>query len=179
MTNEQIPVPPTYSESVYDDCLHLDFTAGVAPNLLRTVCHHVRGSSLDRAPVCRLLHGGGIQRLLPPQPGGGQKGLSIAFDLATHRGYDSDHPRVVGDVGKAGVAVDSILDMEILFKGIPLDKMSVSMTMNGAVLPVLAFYIVAARNRAARWTSSPARSRTTFSRNTWCATPTSIRLIPP
>jgi methylmalonyl-CoA mutase len=74
----------------------------------------------------------------------GQKGLSIAFDLATHRGYDSDHPRVVGDVGMAGVAVDSILDMNILFDGIPLDKMSVSMTMNGAVLPVMAFYIVAA-----------------------------------
>ena len=73
----------------------------------------------------------------------GQKGLSIAFDLATHRGYDSDHPRVVGDVGKAGVAVDSIKDMEILFSGIPLDQMSVSMTMNGAVLPILAFYIVA------------------------------------
>ncbi|MBP2633629.1 MAG: mutB 1, partial [Firmicutes bacterium] len=80
----------------------------------------------------------------------GQKGLSIAFDLATHRGYDSDHPRVVGDVGKAGVAVDSILDMEILFSGIPLDKMSVSMTMNGAVLPVLAFYIVAAEEQGVK-----------------------------
>ncbi|NLL37431.1 MAG: methylmalonyl-CoA mutase [Fretibacterium sp.] len=77
----------------------------------------------------------------------GQKGLSIAFDLATHRGYDSDHPRVVGDVGKAGVAVDSILDMEILFSGIPLDQMSVSMTMNGAVLPILAFYILAAEEQ--------------------------------
>ncbi len=74
----------------------------------------------------------------------GQKGLSVAFDLATHRGYDSDHPRVVGDVGKAGVAIDSIEDMKILFDGIPLDKMSVSMTMNGAVLPVLAFFIAAA-----------------------------------
>lgn len=73
----------------------------------------------------------------------GQKGLSIAFDLATHRGYDSDHPRVIGDVGKAGVAVDSILDMKILFDQIPLDQMSVSMTMNGAVLPIMAFYIVA------------------------------------
>src|SRR5690554_3049803 len=72
----------------------------------------------------------------------GQKGLSVAFDLATHRGYDSDHPRVVGDVGKAGVAIDSILDMKILFDEIPLDKMSVSMTMNGAVLPIMAFYIV-------------------------------------
>ena len=77
----------------------------------------------------------------------GQKGLSIAFDLATHRGYDSDHERVVGDVGKAGVAVDSILDMKILFDQIPLDKMSVSMTMNGAVMPVLAFYIVAAEEQ--------------------------------
>ena len=71
----------------------------------------------------------------------GQKGLSIAFDLATHRGYDSDHPRVVGDVGMAGVAIDSILDMEVLFDQIPLDRMSVSMTMNGAVLPIMALYI--------------------------------------
>ena len=77
----------------------------------------------------------------------GQMGLSIAFDLATHRGYDSDHPRVVGDVGMAGVAIDSILDMRILFDGIPLDKMSVSMTMNGAVLPVLALYVVAAEEQ--------------------------------
>jgi methylmalonyl-CoA mutase len=78
---------------------------------------------------------------------GGQKGLSVAFDLATHRGYDSDHPRVIGDVGKAGVAIDTVEDMEILFSGIPLEKMSVSMTMNGAVLPVLAFYIVAAEKQ--------------------------------
>ncbi|WBA40261.1 methylmalonyl-CoA mutase [Hymenobacter canadensis] len=78
---------------------------------------------------------------------GGQKGLSVAFDLATHRGYDSDHPRVVGDVGKAGVAIDSVEDMKILFDQIPLDQMSVSMTMNGAVLPVLAFYIVAAEEQ--------------------------------
>ncbi|MCM3586405.1 methylmalonyl-CoA mutase [Mesobacillus maritimus] len=77
----------------------------------------------------------------------GQKGLSVAFDLATHRGYDSDHPRVVGDVGKAGVAIDSILDMKILFDGIPLDQMSVSMTMNGAVLPIMAFYIVTAEEQ--------------------------------
>ena len=77
----------------------------------------------------------------------GQKGLSVAFDLATHRGYDSDHPRVVGDVGKAGVAVDSIVDMQILFNEIPLDQMSVSMTMNGAVLPILAFYIVTAEEQ--------------------------------
>ena len=142
MTNEQIPVPPTYSESVYDDCLHLDFTAGVAPNLRGpyatmyvarpwTVRQYAGFSTAEESNAF-------YRRNLAA----GQKGLSIAFDLATHRGYDSDHPRVVGDVGKAGVAVDSILDMEILFKGIPLDKMSVSMTMNGAVLPVLAFYIV-------------------------------------
>ncbi|RZJ45431.1 MAG: methylmalonyl-CoA mutase, partial [Brevundimonas sp.] len=77
----------------------------------------------------------------------GQKGLSIAFDLATHRGYDSDHPRVKGDVGMAGVAIDSIYDMRTLFDGIPLDQMSVSMTMNGAVLPILALYIVAAEEQ--------------------------------
>src|ERR1700719_3061961 len=78
---------------------------------------------------------------------GGQKGLSVAFDLATHRGYDSDHPRVKGDVGMAGVAIDSIYDMRTLFAGIPLDRMTVSMTMNGAVLPVLALYIVAAEEQ--------------------------------
>jgi methylmalonyl-CoA mutase len=80
----------------------------------------------------------------------GQKGLSVAFDLATHRGYDSDHPRVVGDVGKAGVAIDSILDMKVLFDGIPLHEMSVSMTMNGAVIPILAFYIIAAEEQGVR-----------------------------
>ena len=80
----------------------------------------------------------------------GQKGLSIAFDLATHRGYDSDHPRVTGDVGMAGVAIDSIYDMRTLLDGIPLDRMSVSMTMNGAVLPVLALYIVAAEEQGVK-----------------------------
>ena len=80
----------------------------------------------------------------------GQKGLSVAFDLATHRGYDSDHPRVVGDVGKAGVAIDSIEDMKILFDQIPLDEMSVSMTMNGAVVPILANYIVAAEEQGVK-----------------------------
>src|SRR5690349_6702781 len=77
----------------------------------------------------------------------GQKGLSVAFDLATHRGYDSDHPRVSGDVGMAGVAIDSIYDMRTLFAGIPLDQMSVSMTMNGAVLPILALFVVAAEEQ--------------------------------
>src|SRR5688572_5861283 len=77
----------------------------------------------------------------------GQKGLSVAFDLATHRGYDSDHPRVTGDVGKAGVAIDTVLDMKMLFDRIPLDQMSVSMTMNGAVIPIMAFFIVAAEEQ--------------------------------
>ena len=80
----------------------------------------------------------------------GQKGLSVAFDLATHRGYDSDHPRVAGDIGKAGVAIDSVEDMKILFDGIPLDEMSVSMTMNGAVIPILAGYIVAAEEQGVK-----------------------------
>ena len=80
----------------------------------------------------------------------GQQGLSVAFDLATHRGYDSDHPRVIGDVGMAGVAIDSVEDTKILFKGIPLDKMSVSMTMNGAVLPIMAFYIVTAEEQGGK-----------------------------
>src|ERR1044071_1932062 len=80
----------------------------------------------------------------------GQKGLSVAFDLATHRGYDSDHERVVGDVGKAGVAVDSVLDMKILFDQIPLDQMSVSMTMNGGAIPIMAFYLVAAEEQGVK-----------------------------
>jgi methylmalonyl-CoA mutase len=80
----------------------------------------------------------------------GQQGLSVAFDLATHRGYDSDHPRVVGDVGMAGVPISTVDDMKILFKDIPLDKVSVSMTMNGAVLPVLAFYIIAAEDQGVK-----------------------------
>ena len=85
----------------------------------------------------------------------GQKGLSVAFDLATHRGFDSDHPRVVGDVGKAGVAIDSVEDMKILFDGIPLSEMSVSMTMNGAVIPILASFIVAGEELGAKRAVDP------------------------
>ena len=102
---------------------------------------------MDDPPVRGLLDGRGVERVLPPEPRGRAEGLSVAFDLATHRGYDSDHPRVVGDVGKAGVAIDSVEDMKVLFDGIPLEKMSVSMTMNGAVLPVLAGYVVAAEEQ--------------------------------
>lgn len=143
MTNEQINVEPLYTKDAYENFEHLDFSAGIAPNLRGpyatmyvfrpwTVRQYAGFSTAEESNAF-------YRRNLAA----GQKGLSIAFDLATHRGYDSDHPRVKGDVGKAGVAVDSMLDMNILFAGIPLDKMSVSMTMNGAVLPILAFYIVA------------------------------------
>ena len=142
-TMEQIDVGPMYDASIYDQCNHLQYVAGIPPYLRGpygtmyvqrpwTVRQYAGFSTAEESNAF-------YRRNLAA----GQKGLSIAFDLATHRGYDSDHPRVVGDVGKAGVAVDSILDMEILFSGIPLDQMSVSMTMNGAVLPVMAFYILA------------------------------------
>jgi methylmalonyl-CoA mutase len=108
----------------------------------------------------------------------GQQGVSVAFDLATHRGYDSDHPRVVGDVGKAGVAIDSVEDMKILFDGIPLDKISVSMTMNGAVIPILAKLHRRRRGAGRVARSFRAPSRTTSSRSSWSATPISIRPNP-
>ena len=110
----------------------------------RPLCDDVRRAAVDHPPVRRLLDRRGYRNAFYRRNlAAGQKGLSVAFDLATHRGYDSDNPRVAGDVGKAGVAIDSVEDMKLLFDGIPLDEMSVSMTMNGAVLPVMAFYIVA------------------------------------
>jgi len=143
MTPEQIAVKPVYTEADLLKMEHLNYAAGLPPFLRGpysamyammpwTIRQYAGFSTAEESNAF-------YRRNLAS----GQKGLSIAFDLATHRGYDSDHERVVGDVGKAGVAVDSILDMKILFDQIPLDKMSVSMTMNGAVLPVLAFYIVA------------------------------------
>ncbi len=149
-TMEQINLNPLYTKKDLEGIDHLPYVAGIAPFLrgpyanmyvLRpwTVRQYAGFSTAEESNAF-------YRRNLAA----GQKGLSIAFDLATHRGYDSDHPRVVGDVGKAGVAVDSILDMEILFSGIPLDKMSVSMTMNGAVLPILAFYIVAAEEQGVK-----------------------------
>jgi methylmalonyl-CoA mutase len=108
----------------------------------------------------------------------GQQGVSVAFDLATHRGYDSDHPRVVGDVGKAGVAIDSVEDMKILFDGIPLDQVSVSMTMNGAVIPILANFIVTGEEQGHDDRCCRGPSRTTSSRSSWSATPISIRPSP-
>ena len=141
-TMEQINVAPLYDVNAYKDCEHLHYMAGIPPFLRGpystmyvtkpwTVRQYAGFSTAEESNAF-------YRRNLAA----GQKGLSIAFDLATHRGYDSDHPRVVGDVGKAGVAVDSILDMEILFSGIPLDQMSVSVTMNGAVLPVLALSLI-------------------------------------
>jgi methylmalonyl-CoA mutase len=147
MTAEQIPVKPVYGS---DDLLgmeHLDYAAGIPPYLRGpystmyvmqpwTIRQYAGFSTAEESNAF-------YRRNLAA----GQMGLSVAFDLATHRGYDSDHERVMGDVGKAGVAIDSILDMKVLFDQIPLDKMSVSMTMNGAVLPILAFYIVAAEEQ--------------------------------
>ena len=148
-TPELIPVKPVYTADDLKGMEHLDYVAGIPPYLrgpysamypLRpwTIRQYTGFSTAEASNAF-------YRRNLAA----GQKGLSVAFDLATHRGYDSDHPRVIGDVGKAGVAVDSILDMKILFDQIPLDKMSVSMTMNGAVLPVLAFYIVAGLEQGA------------------------------
>ena len=148
-TPELIPVKPVYTADDLKGMEHLDYVAGIPPYLrgpysamypLRpwTIRQYAGFSTAEESNAF-------YRRNLAA----GQKGLSVAFDLATHRGYDSDHPRVIGDVGKAGVAVDSILDMKILFDQIPLDKMSVSMTMNGAVLPILAFYIVAGLEQGA------------------------------
>ncbi len=146
-TPEGIDVKPVYSEADLEEVSHLSTMPGLPP--------FVRGpysTMYVRRPWTIRQYSGfstaeESNAFYRRNLAAGQKGLSIAFDLATHRGYDSDHPRVVGDVGMAGVAIDSIKDMRILFDGIPLDQMSVSMTMNGAVLPVLALYVVAAEEQ--------------------------------
>ncbi len=146
-TAEGIAIKNRYTKQDISQLKHLDFAAGIAPNL--------RGpysTMYVRRPWTIRQYAGfstaeDSNAFYRRNLAGGQKGLSVAFDLATHRGYDSDHQRVVGDVGKAGVAIDSVEDMKILFDQIPLDKMSVSMTMNGAVLPIMAFYIVAAQEQ--------------------------------
>lgn len=146
-TPEGIPVKKHFTEEDIKNAEHLNFVAGLPPftrgpysamYAIRpwTIRQYAGFSTAEESNAF-------YRRNLAA----GQKGLSVAFDLATHRGYDSDHPRVTGDVGKAGVAIDSVLDMEILFDQIPLDKMSVSMTMNGAVLPIMAFYIAAAKKQ--------------------------------
>ncbi|MCH2230677.1 MAG: methylmalonyl-CoA mutase [Crocinitomicaceae bacterium] len=146
-TADNIELKNFYTSDSIKDTEHIGFVSGIAPNLrgpyssmytIRpwTIRQYAGFSTAEESNAF-------YRRNLAA----GQKGLSVAFDLATHRGYDSDHPRVVGDVGKAGVAIDSIMDMKVLFDQIPLDKMSVSMTMNGAVLPIMAFYIVAAEEQ--------------------------------
>ena len=150
LTAEGIELKQTYSEQDIENIKHLDFGAGFAPNLRGpyatmyvrrpwTVRQYAGFSTAEESNAF-------YRRNLAA----GQKGLSIAFDLPTHRGYDSDHERVVGDVGKAGVAIDTVEDMKVLFDQIPLDEMSVSMTMNGAVLPIMAFYIVAAEEQGVK-----------------------------
>jgi methylmalonyl-CoA mutase len=150
LTAEGIILKPTYSEQDIENLEHLDFGAGFAPNLRGpyatmyvrrpwTIRQYAGFSTAEESNAF-------YRRNLAA----GQKGLSIAFDLPTHRGYDSDHERVVGDVGKAGVAIDSVEDMKVLFDQIPLGEMSVSMTMNGAVLPIMAFYIVAAEEQGVK-----------------------------
>ena len=149
-TPEQIPVKPVYTAADLAGMEHLCYAAGIAPNLhgpystmyvMRpwTIRQYAGFSTAEESNAF-------YRRNLAA----GQKGLSVAFDLATHRGYDADHERVVGDVGKAGVSICSVEDMKVLFDQIPLNKMSVSMTMNGAVLPILAFYIVAAIEQGAK-----------------------------
>ncbi len=149
VTPEQISVKPVYSKDDLAGMEHLNYAAGLPPYLRGPYS----GMYATRPWTIRQYAGFSTAEesnaFYKRNLASGQKGLSVAFDLATHRGYDSDHERVVGDVGKAGVAIDSILDMKVLFDGIPLDKMSVSMTMNGAVLPILAFYIVAGLEQGA------------------------------
>ncbi len=147
VTAENIALKKTYSRDDIKDAEHLSFAAGIPPYLrgpystmyVRRPWTIRQYAGFSTAQESNAFYRRNLK--------GGQKGLSVAFDLPTHRGYDSDHERVVGDVGKAGVAIDSVEDMKILFDGIPLDRMSVSMTMNGAVLPIMAFYIVAAEEQ--------------------------------
>ncbi len=149
-TMEQIDVKSVYTAEDVSEAKHLGFTSGIAPFLrgpYATMYVQRPWTVRQYAGFSTAAESNAFYRR---NLAAGQRGLSVAFDLATHRGYDSDHPRVVGDVGKAGVAVDSVEDMKVLFDGIPLDKVSVSMTMNGAVLPVLAFYIVAAEEQGVK-----------------------------
>jgi methylmalonyl-CoA mutase len=146
-TAEGIELKPIYTKEDISNLEHLGFAAGFAPNLrgpYSTMYVRRQWTIRQYAGFSTAEESNAFYRR---NLAAGQKGLSVAFDLATHRGYDSDHERVVGDVGKAGVAIDSVEDMKVLFDQIPLDEMSVSMTMNGAVLPIMAFYIVAAEEQ--------------------------------
>src|SRR5210317_826258 len=146
-TPEGISIKPLYTSLDNKDLEHLDTIPGEAPFLRGPKATMYTGRPWTVRQYAGFSTASESNAFYKNNLASGQKGLSVAFDLATHRGYDSDHERVYGDVGKAGVAIDSVEDMKILFDGIPLDKMSVSMTMNGAVLPVLAGYIVAAEEQ--------------------------------
>ncbi|MFC5624437.1 methylmalonyl-CoA mutase [Algoriphagus winogradskyi] len=147
---EQISIPSIFDSEQIAKLSHINFSAGILPYLRGpySTMYSMRPWTIRQyAGFSTAEESNAFYR---KNLAGGQKGLSVAFDLATHRGYDSDHPRVVGDVGKAGVAIDSVEDMKLLFDQIPLDQMSVSMTMNGAVIPILAFYIVAAEEQGVK-----------------------------
>lgn len=146
-TPEGITVKPLYSAEDLENVTHLDSLPGMAPFVRGPKATMYAGRPWTVRQYAGFSTAEESNAFYRKNLEAGQTGLSVAFDLATHRGYDSDHPRVVGDVGKAGVAIDSVEDMKILFKGIPLDRMSVSMTMNGAVLPVMAMFIVAAKEQ--------------------------------
>ena len=146
-TPESIDIQTAYDKSVVEGYEHLNFVAGIAPNLRGPYSSMYAGRPWTIRQYAGFSTAEESNAFYRRNLAQGQKGLSVAFDLATHRGYDSDHPRVTGDVGMAGVAIDTVEDMKTLFDQIPLDKMSVSMTMNGAVIPIMAFYIVAAEEQ--------------------------------
>ncbi|MDG1462730.1 MAG: methylmalonyl-CoA mutase family protein, partial [Gammaproteobacteria bacterium] len=146
-TPEGIAVKPLYTAADLEGIAHVDSLPGFAPFVRGPKATMYAGRPWTVRQYAGFSTAEESNAFYRKNLAAGQTGLSVAFDLATHRGYDSDHERVVGDVGKAGVAIDTVEDMKILFDGIPLDKMSVSMTMNGAVIPVMAMYIVAAEEQ--------------------------------
>src|SRR5690606_1288201 len=147
---ETIEIKPFYSKIDIEHFDHVHYAAGIPPYLRGPYASMYTTKPWTIRQYAGFSTARDSNKFYKNNLSAGQRGLSVAFDLATHRGYDSDHPRVTGDVGKAGVAIDSVLDMKILFDQIPLDKMSVSMTMNGAVLPIMAFYIVAAEEQGVK-----------------------------
>ena len=150
MTPEGIPVKPLYTEEDLKGMEHVNTLPGFSPYVRGPMATMYAGRPWTVRQYAGFATAKESNEFYRKNVAAGQTGLSVAFDLATHRGYDSDHPRVVGDIGKAGVAVDSVEDMKILFDQIPLDKITVSMTMNGAVLPIMAGYIVAAEEQGVK-----------------------------
>ncbi len=149
-TAEGISIPSLYTADVLKELKHTSYAAGLPPFLRGPYASMYTGRAWTIRQYAGFSTAEESNAFYRRNLAAGQKGLSVAFDLATHRGYDSDHERVKGDVGKAGVAIDTVEDMKILFDGIPLDQMSVSMTMNGAVIPIMAFYIVAAEEQGVK-----------------------------